>query len=1462
LALIVSALFEKGRPLAIRLPTVSIDSIDVRLDTDDAGKLELTKALEPRSLGSSPTPKGRGVRLVMPQIVLKRATAAGHMAGAPPLNVSAYDVRGSFAQAPDVIEGSVAGARIIARDIVRGLDLDGSLQANARTSSDKSARLGARVWWRGSLGGIAHIVQASLDDDKVDAVIDVPQVSPEDLGGLWSHSAVANVAHARVEGHGTLTHVELDINAGLGPASLLGKANLAIGGEKNAKFRFVARDVDVREFDASAPRSRITISGEGSASLSAQGALAGDVAARILSGSVGAYPLPATSIRANVSRSDPNDLRARAEIDVQDPATPARLSIELSPRGTASYVNFSLDADAPDLGRVEKLRDALRGSGRVAAKGSVDVETMTVDADLEGAAEDLARASTTIKSIAVDAHASGPLASPLIDVALHSKDVVADGIRFASIDVHAQGNSSAPHIDGSAHGPDIPDTEASLDLRPGSGLSLEHIRIRMARAGEQASLAVQQLKITKTEFQVEEGRLEGLGAPATVDLALNPRALRLRASTRGIDLARVGRLAHVERKLKCGVLTLDADLDLRRDDAYGMGTLNLNRASFLGIQDVALGLQAHLDGRRFRGNAQARASGIGFLQVDARRLELGGGGALSSASWKRAWGDVSIDGRLDLEKLAAVMTPEFFPLGEVRGDVVFRGRMERDDLHDMTPDLSLSVVTDHFALAPKTPVERGIDGGWVVSPPPWRVEGVDIDMDANIDGNTGSLNASAKLRDAKGELARVKANSDRPPWSDVLHDGGRLLADLRTTPFQLEVAVPEHGLGSMPAPLRQSYLTGKLQGDLTFSGTLLDPKLQLAAKLHKSHVGMTERLTPLEFELTAEYDGRHGQAALRGLAQERDVIEVGGEFDGAVGDLLNSFASARWRAAAQASFARFPLAAIGPLDDKLISGELNGDVAVDDIHEDARATASLGIDSLRVGSVNYKSARLVAKADGHDLDGSISIDGGDGSATARAHAKASWGGALAPHVDPGQPVEAALSAKNFRIAGLLPFVDSVLDELDGRLDSDAHVKLDPGSRHMEATGGISLTRGAFEAVATGDEFHDIAATLRFSPNGVITLENLTAAATTGRLQATGSALFDGAGLRSARANVVIPDGSPIPLNAGGSEIGNVDGRIEASEVTSGDGHAMNVTVDVSRLRVALPAAQRQAQALGTIANVHFGSHRGHPQAFVLLPLDSTQKKEKREESSGANGPQFAVHAGLRDVTVVRGSDLKIGLKGSLDVKGAGVPEVTGQIHLEPGGYLVVQGRKFKVQNGSVTFLGQDPSNPDVVVKAGWTAPDGTVVYANFAGPLKTGKVTLSSEPALAQQEIVELLAFGAASGKQAQNASATPTSAAIGTVGGQATQPINYALARLGLGALTTKVDTSESSTPKPEVEVQIAKDISLQIAVVLGQPLPGVNPDRTLLTLDWRFLSRWSLSSTLGDAGTAIVDLLWQRRY
>jgi len=170
------------------------------------------------------------------------------------------------------------------------------------------------------------------------------------------------------------------------------------------------------------------------------------------------------------------------------------------------------------------------------------------------------------------------------------------------------------------------------------------------------------------------------------------------------------------------------------------------------------------------------------------------------------------------------------------------------------------------------------------------------------------------------------------------------------------------------------------------------------------------------------------------------------------------------------------------------------------------------------------------------------------------------------------------------------------------------------------------------------------------------------------------------------------------------------------------------------------------------------------------------------------------------------------------------------------------------------------------VTAGWSAPDGTRVFADYVGPLRTGKVRLHSEPSLSQTEIVALLQFGSAEAQSGagggQGATNSATGTAVGAAGGVATQPINHALDQFGVHAVAARVDTSEAANPKPEVELRIARDVSLQLAVVLGTPPPGSNPDTTLLTLNWRLMRSLKLATTVGNSGSSIVDMVWERRY
>jgi autotransporter translocation and assembly factor TamB len=152
--------------------------------------------------------------------------------------------------------------------------------------------------------------------------------------------------------------------------------------------------------------------------------------------------------------------------------------------------------------------------------------------------------------------------------------------------------------------------------------------------------------------------------------------------------------------------------------------------------------------------------------------------------------------------------------------------------------------------------------------------------------------------------------------------------------------------------------------------------------------------------------------------------------------------------------------------------------------------------------------------------------------------------------------------------------------------------------------------------------------------------------------------------------------------------------------------------------------------------------------------------------------------------------------------------------------------------------------------------------------LKTGKVTLRAEPSRTQSEILALILFGTTDGQAVpvnssqQSSDPAAGGAALGLGGGIATQGINRALDDLTGLDITTRIDTEDSSNPRPEVEVQIAQDIALSIAHALGSPSAAEGLDRNFLTLDWRFLRNWSLETTFGDRGSVVVDAIWQLRY
>jgi translocation and assembly module TamB len=627
--------------------------------------------------------------------------------------------------------------------------------------------------------------------------------------------------------------------------------------------------------------------------------------------------------------------------------------------------------------------------------------------------------------------------------------------------------------------------------------------------------------------------------------------------------------------------------------------------------------------------------------------------------------------------------------------------------------------------------------------------------------------------------------------------------------------------------------------------------------------------SPVDLDLRATYDGLDAKVEVRGQSAGREVLSLAAEARAKAADVISRDPALAWTASGAAHVENFPLASVGALDDRQIRGHLSGDVRVDDLHHDGSARAGLSVTGLKVGDVAYSVATVALNADGKSVNADLRVEGDSGFLAAKATVPARWGTALLPVADPNGTLGLDLQAKHFRAAVILPFLRSVLDELDGVIDADLHAKVDPRTSAVHVQGSAEVHDGLVEVGAFGGELHDIAAKVTLTPAGVLTLEQLTAHGISGEALVSGTARLDGLRLEAANATVLIPKAQALPLSVGGALLGNVDGKIDLSEALSADRRTVEVKVDVPTLHLVAPEAGSQdVQALGPIPRLAVGVRKTVDGPFIEGAGDAEQEHTSSPSSVAArSGDAVAVHVVTRlgsDVTLKRGTDVRVELGGGPIITVTDKAHVSGQIQLK-GGALNLYGKKFDIERGTVSFVGDDPSDPQVNVTAGWTASDGTRVYAEFLGPLKTGKVTLRSEPPLGKNDIVQLLLFGTIeSGQAAAAQGGVPgASSAGGVAGSVAAQPINRALDQFGLSAVSANVDTS-TVNPKPEITVQVAKDISLQLARILyiGPPPPGTSPDTTLLTIDWRFLAKWSLDGTVGNAGTTIVDLVWKYRY
>ncbi len=654
-------------------------------------------------------------------------------------------------------------------------------------------------------------------------------------------------------------------------------------------------------------------------------------------------------------------------------------------------------------------------------------------------------------------------------------------------------------------------------------------------------------------------------------------------------------------------------------------------------------------------------------------------------------------------------------------------------------------------------------------------------------------------------------------------------------------------------------VTGAVSLDAKLAGTAEKPELVVHARGEQIlRKGAHRRVHPADVDVEVRYASGAGRVRASMDYDRQRVLDAAVDVDGLGIDLRRGAPDLTgWSGSADVRLHEFPLGPVASLTGQRMRGKISGAVAVRDLHKNASLGADLQLADLVMDDTAMPRGFVRVIIRDGDARAGVRLEQKDGVAEVIAKGSVGWGKEIAPSLVADKGLDVHFAARNFRVDAAAPFVRSVLSELDGRVDAEVRAHLDPKTKQGKVEGSLALRDGVFEVPAIGERFHGVRTKVTMNPWGTLRIDDVEAFAPTGRLTAAAQARFDGLALRGGSVAIHIDQGEKVPIALEGVPLGSAYGDIKGIAMLSADGKDMNVNVTVPMLGMVLPQSTgHTVQPLEPDDHVRLGVHSGG--RFALLALGPPAKP--RPASSG----KIHAEVSLGDVRVKRDTTLDVRVTGKpiFDVTDATVAH--GGIRITRG-TLEVQGKRFTIDRGVVTFAG-DPSQPEIVATAYWDAPDSTRVYADFAGTPKSGKLKLRAEPDRTQDEIVALILFGSADGQLGVSpggASQDSTAAkGAGAAGGVVTQGVNKAISGITTADIETRVDTSESDNPRPELVVQLTQRLSAQVAYNLGVPPPGSAPDRTEVTLDFRFYKDWSVDTTVGDQGSTALDLVWRHRY
>jgi len=220
-----------------------------------------------------------------------------------------------------------------------------------------------------------------------------------------------------------------------------------------------------------------------------------------------------------------------------------------------------------------------------------------------------------------------------------------------------------------------------------------------------------------------------------------------------------------------------------------------------------------------------------------------------------------------------------------------------------------------------------------------------------------------------------------------------------------------------------------------------------------------------------------------------------------------------------------------------------------------------------------------------------------------------------------------------------------------------------------------------------------------------------------------------------------------------------------------------------------------------------------------------------------------------DADIELGGELKITKSSDEDVR------IVGTIRLLRGWY-VFQGRRFTLEEGTITFTGATPPNPTFDVTAVFKNPSYRVTV-HLGGTSEKPELTLASDPPLEQADILSVIIFGKPARDLGKGESVKLQEQALQLASGYVMPELRASVMdTLGLDTLDVEMPQGAARRGRVSVGRYVAGDVFVSLAQEFGARAGQA------VGVEYGLTPQISIKGSTSTRGDSAIDVFWHRRY